>query len=138
MLFTEYYEARWRDYEVFGDFVIVLGHWIIHTHDILNRSLNTGYAYEGIISAFTIAKARGHQTALNDFAYTIDQGLFRLTQWQVGGPIAQMNSFLVKNPTSDKIAIGGIMNSRNDPKLRIDTTQHQMHSLMMALSFVYT
>ena len=137
MLFTEYYEARYRDYELFGDYVIMLGHWIIHTHEILGRQKNTGYAYEGIISAYTIAKDRNHKEALTDFAYTIDRGLYRLTQWQVGGPLAQENSFLEKNPTDERIAVGGIMNGRTDPTIRIDTTQHQMHSVMLAAALVY-
>jgi hypothetical protein len=138
MVFTEYYEARYKDYEVFGDYVIVLAHWIIHTHLILDRPKNTGYAFEGIVSAYTVAKARGHKQALGDFAYTIDKGLYKLTQWQVAGPLAHENSFLVKHPTDEKIAIGGIMNGRKDSNIRIDTTQHQMHSLMLASSLVYT
>jgi UDP-N-acetylmuramoyl-tripeptide--D-alanyl-D-alanine ligase len=137
MLFTEYYEARYNNYELFGDYVIMLGHWIIHTHEILDRPKNTGYAHEGIISAYTIAKARNHPDALQDFAYTIDKGLYRLTQWQVGGPLAHENSFLESNPTEEKIAVGGIMNGRADPSIRIDTTQHQMHSLMLAATLVY-
>ncbi|KAG7370726.1 hypothetical protein IV203_019296 [Nitzschia inconspicua] len=138
MLFTEYYEARYKDYELFGDYVIVLGHWIIHTHGILDRQKNTGYAYEGIVSAYTVAKARGHNQARDDFAFTIDNGLYKLIQWQVGGPLAHENSFLVENPTEEKIAIGGIMNGRKDPTIRIDTTQHQLHSLMLASSLVYS
>jgi hypothetical protein len=137
MVFTEYYQARYKDFELFGDYVIVLGHWIIHTHEILDRAKNTGYAYEGIISAYTVAKAREHKTAIVDFAYTIDKGLYRLTQWQVAGPLANLNPFLLLHPTDEKIAIGGIMNGRTDSTLRIDTTQHQMHALMMASSLVY-
>lgn len=137
MLFTEYYEARYKDYEVYGDYVIVLGHWIIHTHDILDRPKNTGYAHEGIISAYTIAKARSHQQAVADFAFTIDRGLYKLTQWQVAGPLAHENEYLGRHPTDEKIAIGAIMNGRTDPTLRIDTTQHQMHALIMAATLVY-
>jgi hypothetical protein len=105
MVFTEYYDARYKDYELFGDYVIVLGRWIIHTHVILDRRKNTGYAYEGIISAYTVAQARDHKTALTDFAYTIDKGLYSLTQWQVNGPLAHLNPFLIKHPTDDRIAI---------------------------------
>jgi hypothetical protein len=137
MVFTEYYQARYKDFELFGDYVMVLGHWIIHTHEILDRPKNTGYAYEGIISAYTVAKDREHTTALEDFTYTIDKGLYRLTQWQVAGPLANLNPFLLQHPTDEKIAIGGIMNGRTDSTLRIDTTQHQMHSLMLASSLVY-
>ena len=57
--------------------------------------------------------------------------------WQVGGPLAQTNKFLKKHPTKEKIAIGGIMNAKNKAPLRIDTTQHQMHALMMALESLF-
>lgn len=78
MAFTEYYFAEWENYEYFGDLVLVLAHWIVHTHDILDRQLNTGYAFEGIISAFRIAQERGHNDALTDLEYTIDEGLYKL------------------------------------------------------------
>jgi hypothetical protein len=42
MFFTEYYPAKWENYEYYGDYVIVLAHWIIHTQGILNRKRNTG------------------------------------------------------------------------------------------------
>lgn len=129
-----------------ADYVIALGHWIIHTHEILERPKNTGYAYEGIISAYAVAKNRleesnGEDTraqdAINDFSWTIDKGLYSLTSWQVGGPLAGKNKFLLNHPTNEEIAIGGVMNARNLAPLRIDTTQHQMHALMMALNTVY-
>jgi hypothetical protein len=43
----------------------------------------------------------------------------------------------VKHPTDEKIAIGGVMNASNQAPLRIDTTQHQMHALIMALDTIY-
>jgi UDP-N-acetylmuramoyl-tripeptide--D-alanyl-D-alanine ligase len=137
MFFTEYYHAKWKDYEVYGDYVIVLAHWIIHTHEILWKNRNTGYAYEGIISAYQIAKERGHREAINDFEYTIDEGLYELGRWQVGGPLANKNNFLVEHPTDEAIAVGGVMNAVNQSPLRIDTTQHQMHAVMMAMAEVY-
>jgi len=137
MVFAEYYSAEWEDYEYYGDLVLVLAHWIVHTHRILNRNANTGYAFEGIISAFRIAKKRGHKEALADLAYTIDEGLYELGSWQVSGPLAHTNNFLVRNPTDEKIAVGGVMNARDLAPLRIDTTQHQMHAVMMALETLF-
>lgn len=137
MVFTEYYFAEWEDYEFFGDLVLVLAHWIVHTHAILHRNRNTGYAFEGIISAYRIAQSRNHFEALMDLMYTIDTGLSELTSWQVGGPLADTNKFLVENPTDENIAIGGVMNARNLAPLRIDTTQHQMHAVMMALETIF-
>ena len=42
------------------------------------------------------------------------------------------------HPTTETIAVGGVMNAKNEPALRIDTTQHQMHAVVMAMSSVYT
>jgi len=138
MAFTEYYFAKWEDYEYFGDLVLLLAHWIVHTHAILLKNLNTGYAFEGIISAYKIAQARGHEAALSDLGFTIDEGLYTLGSWQVGGPLARINDFLLKHPTDEKLAVGGIMNAEDLSPLRIDTAQHQMHAVMMALETVYT
>lgn len=137
MFMTEYFEAGWSDTELCGDFVMVLGHWILYTHNVLHRQKNTGYAFEGIISAYEIAKYRDDEEAIKVLELAIDQGLHKLTTWQVGGPLSQKNEFLVQNPTLEKIAIGGIMNAKDEAPLRIDTTQHQMHALMMALTSVY-
>ena len=120
-----------------GDFVLLLSHWIIHTHEILLRTKNTGYAFEGIISAYEIAKARNDQELLARLQAVIDEGLYKLCTWQVGGPLAKENPFLAQHPTSEKIAVGGIMGSSDDGDLRIDTTQHQMHAVIMALTTVY-
>ena len=62
---------------------------------------------------------------------------FSNNSWQVGGPLAHTNKFLKKHETQEKIAIGGIMNAKNKAPLRIDTTQHQMHALMMALDTLF-
>ncbi|KAG7344397.1 hypothetical protein IV203_022405 [Nitzschia inconspicua] len=138
MFLWEYWHAKWKDYEIAGDYVMVLGHWIIYAHEILERPKNTGYAFEGIVCAYDVASLRGHVSSFRDFERTIDEGLYKLGQWQVGGPLAHLNAFLKKHPTKDPLAIGGIMSSKNEAPLRIDTTQHQMHAVMLALEFVYT
>jgi UDP-N-acetylmuramoyl-tripeptide--D-alanyl-D-alanine ligase len=138
MFFTEYYEAKYKDYELYGDYVIVLGHWMIETHKVLIRRKNSGYAFEGLISAYKIAQDRGNQEAMKIFKYVIDAGLYKHTQMQVGGPLEFENDFLQRHEThGDESAIGGVMSYKEDPNIRIDTTQHQMNALMMALSTVY-
>ena len=52
--------------------------------------------------------------------------------------MAHTNKFLKKHPTDENIAIGGIMNAKNKAPLRIDTTQHQMHAVMMALETLFS
>ena len=74
---------------------------------------------------------------LKKFRCVIDQGLEKLTSWQVGGPLA--NDFIRKNlKTSNPRAVGGIQNSKDNSVLRVDVTQHQMHAVLLALNYVYT
>jgi hypothetical protein len=72
---------------------------------------------------------------------------YKLTSWQIHGPLADKNEFLKKNPTTDEWAIGGVMNKAKPAKrpkptttyheLRVDVTQHQMHAVTLALRYVY-
>jgi len=147
MSYAEYYQSQWKDYELFGDVTLALGWWMTHTHETLKKGRNHAYAVEGLISAYRIAKMRKDTAAMIDLFYTIDRSMYKLTTWQIGGPLAGENSFLVDNPTDDPIAIGGVMNARKKSgrpvsqdvahQLRIDVTQHQMHAVTMSLEYVY-
>ena len=138
MFMAEYFDAGWKDSNAAGDYVVALAHWILHVHNVLNRTRNTGYAFEGILSAYNVLQARSdNPKALEDITFAIDAGLYKLTTWQVGGPLAHENAFLRKHPTDETIAIGGVMNHHKQAPLRIDTTQHQMHAVIMALDAVY-
>jgi len=135
MTFWEYQDAGYKHHEAMGDYVLSLSWWMIHIHKTLKRTRNTAYAYEGIIHAYKLAKKRNMTEAVEDLGYTIDKGVRKLTSWQVGGPLE--NSFLRDHPTTDRFAVGGIMNHRKEPPLRIDVTQHQMHVVVLALKNKY-
>lgn len=147
MSFLDYYESRWRNHELFADVTLALSWWMIYIHETLDRKLNTAYALEGLISAYRIAKQRGDAAAAVDLLYVIDTMFYKLTSWQINGPLSDKNDFLVQNPTEDEWAIGGVMNAAGPPKqpypgrtfheLRVDVTQHQMHAVIMALKHVY-
>jgi UDP-N-acetylmuramoyl-tripeptide--D-alanyl-D-alanine ligase len=137
MAFWEYQDAGWKNSEMLRDYVLSMAWWMIYTHRTLQRNRNTAYAYEGIISAYRLAEELKYEEALHDLRYTIDKGLSKLTSWQVGGPFQRYNPFLMANPTDDPYAIGGIMNHRSEAPLRFDVTQHQMHSVILALKYVY-
>ena len=147
MAFSEYYQAGWKDKDLFGDIAIALGYWMIHTHRTLTRRRNHAYAVEGLIAAWTIANLRGDRVAETDLLYALDRSLYKLSQWQIGGPVAGENKWLAKNAPSDPMATGGVMNARKPSgqdvnkdvshQLRIDVTQHQMHAVTMALEGVY-
>ncbi len=138
MAFWEYQDAGWKQAELFGDYVLSLAWWMLHTHHTLRRRRNTAYAYEGIIHAYRLARSRQHQAALHDLTHTIDLGLAKLTSWQVGGPLQSRNPFLTAHPTTDPLALGGVMNHKREAPLRIDVVQHQMHAVILALQYVYT
>jgi len=137
MAFWEYQDAGWEKAKAYADTVMALAWWQIYTHQILNKPANTGYAYEGLINAWRLAVAQHDERAAGELGRAIDKGLCKLTSWQVEGPLLEQNSFLVEHRTTDPLAIGGIMNQRDKPPLRIDVGQHQMHSVMLALEFVY-
>ncbi|MBZ0274141.1 hypothetical protein K8I61_19030 [bacterium] len=138
MAFREYGEAGWANAKDYKNTAVVLAWWMIHTHRTLSRRANTGYAYEGIASAYAIARRMHLADAIDEIAYTIDRGLYKLTAWQVEGPLVRKNRFLMKHRTDDALAIGGVMNAKNLAPLRIDVTQHQSHALILALEEVYS
>ncbi|MBF0369083.1 MAG: hypothetical protein HQL52_06470 [Magnetococcales bacterium] len=138
MAYWEYQDAGWKDADTFGDLLLSLAWWMIHSHRTLSRGKNTGYVFEGLIPALLVAKARNHEAAIHDLAHTIDIGLRKVTSWQVGGPLQRRNALLTSRPTFDPLAFGGIMNARQEPILRIDVVQHQMHSVVQALRHIYT
>ena len=147
MAFAEYYQAQWKEHELYGDVALSLGWWMTHTHATLKKNRNHAYAVEGLISAYRIARWRGDVDAQIDLLYTLDRSLHKLGSWQINGPLAGNNKFLGANPTDDPLAHGGIMNARKKSgrevsedvahQLRIDVTQHQMHATTLALEFVY-
>ena len=138
MAFTEYWQANFENAATYADTVLALSWWMVHTHHILNRSRNTGYAYEGLAHAYHVAKTLGDAPAAAELAKVIDKGLYELTTWQVEGPLYQKNKYLRGHRTEDPLAVGGIMNASNKPGLRIDVTQHQMHAVILALKYLYT
>ncbi|MEM7230652.1 MAG: hypothetical protein AAF517_00670 [Planctomycetota bacterium] len=136
MAFIEIATAKWKGTQRFARHVVGLAHWMIDIHRTLARRRNTAYAYEGIISAVRASRLLGDKAAEAKFLSVIEEGLSKLCSWQLGSPIA--NRFLRRQKDIPEIAIGGVMNAKSDPVLRIDVTQHQMHAVVLALKHVYT
>ena len=149
MSFVEYYLAQWKDYELFGDVGLSLGWWMDKTHRTLSRRRNHAYAIEGLISAWRIAHLRKDYGAETDLLFTLDRSLYKLSAWQIGGPLAKHNRYLEKHGKDDPMSLGGVMNAERRAKrpkpvrkdvahqLRIDVTQHQMHAVTLGLEEVY-
>lgn len=138
MAFWEYQDAGWKHGDLLGDCMLVMAWWMVNTHQTLARVRNTAYAYEGLIHAYQLARTRNLEQIAGFLAGIIDMGLYKLTSWQVGGPLENSNPFLIEHRTNDLLAIGGIMNHEAQAPLRIDVTQHQMHAVILALKYVYT
>ena len=135
MSYFEIETTDWINTDKYSNNIIYLTDWMIDVHRTLERTRNTAYAYEGIIHAYEIARRNNCSFHIEKYFSVIDEGLYKLTTWQVGGPIP--NTFLQNHTTSDKFAIGGIMNQKEEPPLRIDVTQHQMHAVILAQKYVY-
>jgi hypothetical protein len=132
-----FYELATSDFpgtRSYGDTVLRLADWMIDVHNVLTRTRNTGYAYEGIIHAYALAKQRGDSVRQAKYRCVIDLGLEHIMSWQVGGPVS--NRYTAATPDDVK-AVGGIQNAAFEPALRIDVTQHQMHATQLARQYVY-
>jgi hypothetical protein len=135
MAFYELATSQFPGVSGYGDTVLQLADWVIDVHKILTRVRNTGYAYEGIIHAYALAKQRGDGERVAKYGCVIDLGLEHLMTWQVGGPLT--NRFTAAVSPDDEQAVGGVQNAAFDPALRIDVTQHQMHATQLARRYVY-
>jgi len=111
-----------------GERLVELATWMIDEHRVLRRRRNTAYAFEGIVPAYAWARRKGDARA-DQLACAIDEGLRKLSSWQVGSP--QANATIAAR-APDARALGGVQNHAVEPLLRVDVTQHQMHALLLA------
>jgi UDP-N-acetylmuramoyl-tripeptide--D-alanyl-D-alanine ligase len=135
MAYYELYTSGWPGVEKYADRTLYLASWMIYVSKPLEKKGNTGYAFEGLVSAWELARLIRHERALKQIGEVIDEGLLRLSSWQVGASF--QNPFLKSHPTTDPRAVGGALNVADEPLLRIDTTQHQMHAVILARRFIY-
>jgi UDP-N-acetylmuramoyl-tripeptide--D-alanyl-D-alanine ligase len=108
---------------------------MIDVHRVAQRRRNTAYAYEGIVTAYHVARQIGDTQAARKFRLVIEEGLTKLTGWQVGGPIP--SPYLRQQADFDPSCAGGVLGADENPWLRIDTTQHQMHAVILARRYVW-
>jgi UDP-N-acetylmuramoyl-tripeptide--D-alanyl-D-alanine ligase len=127
----------------FGTWLLEMAHWQVDVHETLRRKRNTGYAYEGMVPAWTWAS---HLVATRDdkvnveelqataqkIQCTMEKGLSKLISWQVGMGVEEDAA------EWDGIkGLGGIQNAAHESPLRIDVTQHQMHATILTRRLVY-
>jgi UDP-N-acetylmuramoyl-tripeptide--D-alanyl-D-alanine ligase len=115
----------------YGDWLLGLADWIIDVHRIIGKPKNTGYAYEGLVSAYAWAKEAKDPRA-EKIRCVIHRGLSTLLGWQVGHPRAAK-----LGGGDDPKAVGGVQNHSSEPALRIDVVQHQMHAEILAIDHLF-
>lgn len=118
------------EFEKYGQRTMRYSAWM--ADKVAGVDANTGYALEGLIPAFVTAVQVGNQHLVKKLACTIRDGIENLHSMQVGHTKA---NGLVERDTEkgkDKRALGGAQGDHSSPVLRIDTTQHQLHALLMA------
>merc|ERR550532_1648417 len=107
---------------------------MIDTHRVLGRTRNTGYAFEGILPALVVARRRSDTVHVEKFQCAANQGLYKLTGWQLGHPLSTVR---MGSDRLDPRWVGGIQNHAKEPLLRIDTTQHQIHAVLYARQYLW-
>ncbi|HSG30404.1 MAG TPA: hypothetical protein VLB82_02555, partial [Thermodesulfobacteriota bacterium] len=137
MAYWEYQDAGWENSDLFRDYILSLSWWSIHINKIDEKKRNTSYAFEGLIFGYLVAKNNGNNAAASEILYIIDKVLYKLTTWQVGGPLEHENKFLIRTKPHKKSGIGGILNAKDFDNVRIDVVQHQMHAVLLALRYIY-
>lgn len=127
------------DFASYGERMLRYTDAFIHYRSVGRKpNVNGGHNYEGIIPAFVVAVQQGNPVLEKKFGCAIHQGIENLHSLQVGHtkayglaeplPPEAANVDLGK----DERAQGGAQSKRNSALLRIDTTQHQLHALLMA------
>lgn len=135
LAYSELSASGWPGTEPYAGRTIALAHWMIDVHKTLDKRGNTAYAHEGLIVAFQAAHESGDDKSRDAIRTAIERGLGKLVTWQVGGP--RPNGYLREHAPAFASCRGGILNSAENPWLRIDTTQHQMHAIVLALRYVW-
>ena len=135
LAFFELYSSGWENTEMFATHTIDLANWMIDVHRTEDRKLNTGYALEGISCAHELARRTQQTVAQRKFAAVIERQLYKLTGWQLTSSIPC--AYLQEHAAATATFAGGVMNACDDPELRIDVTQHQMHAVILARRYLW-
>ena len=64
----------------------------------------------------------------------MEQGLNKLISWQVGMGVEKRNG---DGEWDGRMGLGGVQNHKDEPGLRIDVCQHQMHATILARRYAY-
>ena len=137
MAMAEYYEAEWNPHsEIIVDALQAYAWWVIHSNKLETRNGNTGYAIEGLVGVCKVLEAAGRKEEAAKVRAVIMRIMSRLLTLQCGSPLSKYSDTLAAIPKLPDGAAGGIINAEYDPRVRIDTHQHQMHAMLMLLNLM--
>lgn len=120
------------------DGALSLAWWLIYGHSFETRNGNTGYAIEGLVSSYYLARKHGLQEEMKILRKAIEDTLARLMTWQVGGPFESYSPLLTawKGKIPPR-CFGGITSTADSGYIRIDVVQHQLHAMMLARKHIF-
>ena len=138
MAFYEMYDAGWVD-DRFAERIVDMAVWMLDVHNVLYKTRNIWYALEWLAVAFETAHRIDDVFAAEKIWQALDLWLYKLMSWQVWNTISlEYNPFIQDNfALEDWYGLGWTLNVKNEPLIRIDVLQHQMHATYLAKQFVY-
>lgn len=136
LAFAECVEAGWQGADVLGDTALAIAWWLLHEHEVESKPGSTAYAVEGLLGAYRVARVRGDAAAMQALRAASERILVRQIRCQIGGPLQEQNLFLSRTRVHPKY-IGGIMSTEDSGFVRIDTVQHQVHAMLLALELLF-
>ena len=138
MAAAEYVEAGFEKHrELAANMSFALSKWLLYINQVESKTGNTGYAVEGLLGSYRIAKVLGDEQAQKLFKDASLRIMSNLMTWQYKGPFMKFNSNLATLKTPVKGADGGITMTRNSTLVRIDVVQHQLHAMLMMLEHLF-
>lgn len=129
MAFYELYTSGWPGTESYAARTIAMAQWTIDVRGILKLPGNSCHSYEGLAVAWELARLTKDTKGQRHIGDTIERGLGKLITWQVGSPLAgdAVPKTFNRSPKSQ----GGVLSAPADPRIRIDTVQHQTHATQL-------
>ncbi len=138
LAFAEYTQAGWPEpREIVRDAALTPSWWQIYINNLPKRNGNTGYALEGIVSAYRIADAHHLQMEKEILKETAMNVLKRLMPLQYKGPFMSLNPRLSSLTSAPPLSEGGITSGLDSFEVRIDTVQHQAHAMLLVQKYLF-
>merc|ERR1719230_300747 len=78
---------RAKNFKDYKKRLVDYGLWMVKVHDVLGRTKNTGYAFEGLVPAYLAAEKLDRKKDREALGCAIDEGMRRVSAMQLGHPL---------------------------------------------------